>query len=305
VNRPLRSLAIGDCDHYFSPYLLGIAMAAGRLNIWHTQISIRSPIELLIQRVRDVRPDILWTHMLLWAPVGAPKREQLLELCRAARKACAHVLVHDGDVKVPCRYPHNLSDAVDLALCNHRHDRSVWGIPTLRWPYAAFPQDDLAAQVQEWACDLAFAGQLTKDGTYSARTALIEALHKRKAVRVFDGREGNTLLRTPELAASATCVLGFGRPDQPGWIDTRVYQYPGAGAILVHDDAADVLEPWVHFAPYVTGDADSIVEAVERVKALTELERRNLRESALHFVQEHHSYTARVQQVLGALGLEA
>ena len=115
---------------------------------------------------------------------------------------------------------------------------------------------------------------------------------------LFDLQPGDDL---PRLRRHALELSQRQRHRGPDWSGVHADD----GAILVHDDAADVLEPWVHFAPYVTGDADSIVEAVERVKALTELERRNLRESALHFVQEHHSYTARVQQVLGALGLEA
>lgn len=300
VTRPLRSLLLGDTDHYFSPYIFGVAQACGRMGIWHSQVSIRVPIGVIAQRVRDVRPDLLWTHMLLWPPEGAPRVESLLSVCAEARRRGAFVLVHDGDVKERTRHPSDISDAVDLALCNHTHDRSAWRVPGIRWPYGAFPQDRLADPVADFACDIAFAGQVSDEAIYADRSRFLGALAATGVrLRIFDGSDGNTMLRTPESAASATTIIGTGR-GIPGWTDTRVFQYPGAGAILLHDEADEFLAPGVHFMPYRRGDVASAVEAFRRVASWTPMQREAFRWTSLCYVQDRHSYVARVRQVIAA-----
>ncbi len=43
----IRSLMIGDCDHYLSPYIFGVAQAMARLGHWHSQVSIRQPVDVI------------------------------------------------------------------------------------------------------------------------------------------------------------------------------------------------------------------------------------------------------------------
>jgi hypothetical protein len=295
----LRSLMIGDCDHYVSPYMIGVAQACDRLRIEHRQISIRSPLAKLARAIDDHRPDVLWTHMLLWAPEGSPPVGALVDLMQRAAKNGARVVIHDGDYKERTRHPHDLSAWCALALCNHGFDRSAWRVPVVHWPYFAFAQDRIVEPDPRWACGLWFAGM---GPVYAERTALLGDLTKLGVgLRVPKPADGNTLLKTEVIAASADAVLGFGRPGVKGWVDTRVFQYPGAGAILLHDDAGGYLEPGEHYIPYESGSADSIAEALERLRAMPETERRALRERAFAFVQERHSSVARVRQVLDVL----
>jgi hypothetical protein len=298
--RPLRSLMLGDCDHYLSPYIFGVQQAMARLGHFHSQVNIRQPAYVIQQRIADLKPDILWTHMLLWPPIGSPSVQQLIDLVTRAARTGAKVVIHDGDYKPATRHPHDLSSWCALALCNHAFDRSVWRVRTLHWPYFAFAQERIAEADPAWACELFFAGAVSRDPVYSARTALLDGIRARGVqLRLAEG--GNTLLRTPEIAASSDAVLGFGRPGTTGWVDTRVFQYPGAGAILLHDDAAGFLEPWVHFVPYRSGDVGSIAEALGRLRAMSPTERALMRARAFDFVQERHSSVARVRQVLEAI----
>lgn len=296
--RVLRSLMLGDCDYYLSPYVFGVAQGMTRLGHWHSQVNLRSNYEAICQRVADIRPDILWTHMLLWAPPGSPTVERLLALVeREARRGC-RVIIHDGDYKDRTRHAHDISRWCALALCNHQFDRTAWRAPVLYWPYFAFAQDRIAQPDPALACDLFFAGTMDNDATYAARTQLVRDVQARGVkLRTPSREEGNTLFRTPVIAASSTSVLGFGRPEVRAWRDTRIFQYAGAGAILVHDDAPE-LEPWVHFAPYQSGNAESVAEAVARVRALPFAESRKIREAAFQMVQERHASVARVRQVL-------
>lgn len=301
--RALRSLMVGDCDHYLSPYMFGVAQAMPRLGHLHSQVSIRQPIEVIRQRIQDVKPDVIWTHMLLWAPIGSPSTTQLIQLMQEAARQGAKVLIHDGDYKVAARYPNDLSSWCSLALCNHTFDRKVWRVPAIRWPYFAFTQDKIAPVNPRLACDVFFAGTLAGGDIYGNRTQLVQAIQRMPGIkmRMPSPAEGNTLLRTAEIASSSGSVLGFGRPGSSGWVDTRVFQYPGAGAILLHDDATEFLQPWMHYVPYKSGNVQSVIEVVERVKSMFEGERRAMRESAFRFVQEKHSSVARVKQVLEIL----
>ena len=299
---PLRSLTLGDCDHYQSPYMRGVKEAMALLGHHHAEVSLRAPARLIRQRVELYRPDILWTHMLLWPPQGSPTVDELVEITRGAARRGARVVIHDGDAKRTTRHPHSLAAWCSLALVNHAFDRSAWAVPTLRWPYFAAVQRTLAQPAAALRCPLFFAGT-TGGGIYAARTRLLAELAAR-GVGVRQPAPGdNTIGRTAEIAASAEAVLGFGRSDVPGWVDTRVFQYPGAGGILVHDDVQGYLEPWVHFVPYQSGSAESVVDALDRLRALSDEKRLDMRRRAHGYVQLHHSSVARVRQVLSTLAL--
>ena len=308
MTRPLRSVLIGDVDFYPSEYAFGVNQAMTRAGHWHTSVNIRQDVGTIAKRVREVQPDVIWGHMLLWAPgqQGGTKTVDLLCLCEAWRaKRGTKVLLHDGDARIETRFPTDISAAVDLALCNHTADRSVWKIPQLHWPYFCFYQAAIATPVDEFRCDLAFAGRLDPRGIYAERTAFVLAVKDRLGARmkIFPGGDQHTLFRTPELAASAHAVLGFARPDRPGWIDVRVFQYPGAGAILLHDDAGSFLTPGLHYLAYDRLSVDDVLKQVEALSRPHPVLVPALRQSAFEYTQRHHSATARVRQALAAVGL--
>lgn len=298
----LRSLMIGDCDHYQSPYMLGVAQACPRLGIEHRQVSIRSPIRSIERAIEQHKPNLIWTHMILWAPEGSPSVGDLVALMERAARNGARIILHDGDYKERCRYPRDISSWCSLALLNHEFDRSPWKVPTLKWPYFAMAQVEIARPDPRWACGLFFAGTIGQGPVYEERTAFLKRLQTLGVgLRMPSSKDGNTLMQTPVIAASADAVLGFGRPGVKGWVDTRVTQYPGAGAILLHDDPGGLLEPWTHYVPYQSGRAESVAEALRQIRALSAAERMGLRERAFAFVQERHSSVARVKQVLAEL----
>lgn len=306
--RPLRSVLIGDVDYYPSEYAFGVNQAMTRAGHWHTTVNIRADLDVIARRVAQVQPDVLWGHMLLWAPGGADKTNDLLWLCHDWRAKGTKVLIHDGDARTETRFPHDISKAVDLALCNHTADRSAWKIPQLHWPYFAFDQERIAEPDPAFACDLAFAGRLDVSPMYLQRTELVLKLKDKlgERMRVFPSPDvPHTLYLTPVLAASAGAVLGFGRPDRNGWLDVRVFQYPGAGAILLHDDVGGFLEPGVHYMAS-GGSADAVVKTLDWLGQDT-LEHRQhrvkMRLAAFAHVQANHSATARVRQALAAVGL--
>lgn len=296
LTRPLRSAWLGDTN-YVSAYRFGVEQAMALLGHWHRTISIRYSLAVIEQQIAEVHPDIIFTHMLMWPPPGGPTAEELLVAARRWRQNGAIVLIHDGDPRPTTRFPESVEGAVDLALLNHKRPVPEWNIPTLYWPYAALTQNAVGTPVPRFRCDLAFAGRLRWDlKLYGRRTLTVVELRRRIDLKTFPGPDGiNNRMQIADLAPSANAIIGFGRPEREGWIDTRVFSVPGAGGVLVHDDAP-VLEPNVHFLPCKLYDVDSVIEAVEQAK--DDATSATIRAEAFKLIQAKHTWVHRCQQVL-------
>lgn len=307
MNRPLRSVLIGDVDYYPSEYAFGVNQAMTRAGHWHTTVNIRADLETIVRRVEQMQPDVIWGHMLLWAP-GPNKTVDLLCALDAWRHRWGtKVFLHDGDARDETRFAGDISPAVDVALCNHKADRSVWKVQQLHWPYFAFDQAEMALPDPTFKCELAFAGRLDTGPLYLKRTELVLKLKQALGERMHiypSPAVPHTLFLTPVLAASAGAVLGFGRPERNGWLDVRVFQYPGAGGVLLHDDVGGFLEDGTHYMSYHSGDVMSVLNAVSWLKGVRMQHGENpIRDHAFRHVQAHHSATARVREALAAVGL--
>jgi hypothetical protein len=295
----LRSVTIGNFD-YPSEFNMGIKQAMSALGHHHVDVEIKLPIDEIKRKVDEVKPTIIFGHMLLWAP--GKNTPDLLNLCTKWKQKGTKIVIHDGDCREAPRFPQDVSYAIDACLCNHAYDRSVWNIKQIRWPYFAFLQKEIAQPHPDFICDLLFAGR-KGPGMYEERTMMIDDLslrfsRKSGVFKVFPGGSiRHTLLRTPEVAASAGAVLGYGRPDAQGWTDVRVFQYPGAGGVLLHDDADEWLEPMEHYIPYESGNVDSIIEAAILAREIGPY----IRKTAFEYVQSYHTCVDRVIQVLEEL----
>ncbi len=296
--RPLRSVFIGN-PRYLSVYALGVSQAMSILGHWHRSVSIFDPLPEVAKQVAEMAPDLIWTHMALWPPPHALSADQIIEVIAPWKHRGSAVYLHDGDPRE--RTTHADVPAIfNVALINRSIESDPWGIPSVRWPYAAMVQKEIAPARPEWACDLFFAGILRGDGLYGPRTELIEELRRRlgEGMRVSCPSVGETNNRmlVADIAPSAGAVLGFGRPEVKGWIDTRVFQYPGAGGILIHDDAGEFLEPDKHYLRFDRKDAvDSVMRCIEQAA-----QSGGMRERAFQFVQANHTWVHRVEAALAA-----
>jgi len=149
---------------------------------------------------------------------------------------------------------------------------------------------------------LAFAGRLSFEGIYAGRTRLVADLKSRlgEQMKLFSAGDGNfTLFRTPEVAASAGAILGYGRPEAKGWMDVRCFQYPGAGGVLLYDGPTfGLLEPEVHYLPYESGNVESVVAATYRAQQVGD----GIRDEAFRHVQSFHSSVPRIREALAFVG---
>lgn len=306
MKRPLRSVMLTKSS-YVSSYVLGVAQAMGQLGHWHREASLLGGYDLVARQLEEMRPDVIWTHTVPWVPREVVEPGWVyLDLLASWRKRGARVLIHDGDPRAATRHPHDLSRSVDLALCNHSLPRDEWKVPKLRWPYAAMSQGEMGEPVEELSCALLFAGIVRRDeDLYSPRTELLGALRERMGATLTVRTGGfNDRMQAADVAVSAAAVLGFGRPEVPGWVDTRCFQYPGAGGVLIHDDAAEFLEPGVHYVPFERHDVldKTVASAVEAYIRAVEFGA-EIRPRAFAHVQAHHTWRHRVVEALGLVGV--
>lgn len=303
--RPLRSVLLGN-PRYLSAYALGVGQAMGLLGHWHRNVSVFDDAGSIEKQIEEMAPDVIWTHTTLWPPPGAvagdrdPAGTLAAILGRWKRKGTA-VYLHDGDPKEARTVEVDVASAYSIALVNRAVEGAGgWTIPSIRWPYAAMVQKEIGQPRSEWACDLLFAGHVRIDEVYGPRTSLVFRLHQLLGARMRivspGGGDTNNRMLVADVAPSAGAVLGFGRPEVPGWIDTRVFQYAGAGGVLIHDDAGGFLWPGEHYLQVPRGDIEAIIRAVERAQ----VDGPALRERAFSHVQAQHTWVHRVDTALQA-----
>ena len=304
LRRPLRSVMLCE-PRYLSAYVIGVAQAMGMMGHWHRQVSLWDGGDVGRQ-IAEMAPDVVWTHMAAWPPKEALAVEEVAALLATAKRRGAVVFLHDGDPRDRAMPPAvDIPAAFTMALVNRQVPDPYWGIPSVRWPYAAMVQRE-AVRPERVDYDLAFAGNLRRqrDGEavdlYGARTDLVHELHRRLWPRMSvvspGGGDTNNRMQVADVVATTHAVLGFGRPEVSGWIDTRVFQWPGAGGLLITDDAGDVLEPDVHYLRFDRANAvDSILWLLERAKGP---DAQAIRDRAFAHVQRHHTWAHRVKQAL-------
>jgi hypothetical protein len=273
----------------------------GALGHWHRSVSIWDDAGSIAKQIDEMAPDVIWTHVIAWPPIGATPAADLLEIVGRHRRRGACVYLHDGDPrerKVDGGL--DIAAAFSVALVN-RAVPAQWPLPSLRWPYAAMPQTEIAPAREEWACDLLFCGHMRREGEgYKDRTDLVWLLSTRlgRGLRIVSPGRGdvNNRLQVADVAPSVGAVLGYGRPDVKGWVDTRVFQWPGAGGVLLHTDGGHgILVEDQHFLRFdPKNGVDSVLAALARVPA----EGPGIRARAFGHIQSGHTWRHRVEEAL-------
>ena len=164
----------------------------------------------------------------------------------------------------------------------------------------------------EFRSDVAFVGSWQRYAHpehWPQRRAMLERLtdRYRRGDRVrFWPRDGEPAVRGQalnDLYASVKVAVGDSCVTHPGarnyWSD-RVPETIGRGAFLVHPaipGLVEMLPEGMGVAYFPPGDLDAMVDTVDWWLAHDD-EREEARRKGQAFVREHHSYTARMRQVL-------
>lgn len=294
-----RVVVLGNIQNYYSHFLYG-ALEGSILNgAW------AKTVQLIGRSIKDIREEIdfIKPNYLLFHMAFGPLRMDVLHYFTEIRKKYGtKVMYHCGDARSTPRYPHDISQFVDLGLVNHgeyENFSEIWNIPTLHWPYFAFNQHDIVDVDPRFEGGLAFTGDLLASKHHGPRRNFIQGIKNILPMRLYPTPEtGNTRFLTAELSSSADGVLGM----QMGtnidlYQDVRPFQYCGAGSLYFHDqcEAMDIFfEPYVHYIPY---KRDNPRDLKEKFNEWSKNKSGKIRREGFEFCQRHHSSKQRIKSV--------
>jgi hypothetical protein len=319
----LRIATLGDFARWNSYYLQGTIQGSILNGALHCSIPIRQYVEDIESQINYFKPHILFCHMIFSEnlttlcrndePDKQIRRENIHQtLSKIRRRWGTKVVYQEGDAKKDPRYPYPATEIIDLGLINNSLFKVYGGllkVPCIHWPYFALNQDEISIPDNSLRCQMAFTGNVSPRGSshlHYGRYEFIEKLKKRLEFKAFPNESlGNTRFLTADLAVSASTILGIQQGfNVVGYLDTRPFQYIGAGALYFHDKspAMDLFfEEGKHYVGYNRFDVDSVVEKYYYyMKDNRELGNK-IREEGFRYVQAHHTAKHRVKMVIDIL----
>ncbi len=198
------------------------------------------------------------------------------------------------------------TDVVFTADGGHQAEFAARGVNHVWLPPAVAARHLFrGTQVSDFQCDLAFVGTMRYHVEYPFRQQLIEWLIRTygRRFRRFSADAGGTIRerRLNDLYASAKIVIGdscfAGAPYY--WSD-RVPETLGRGGFLIHPETLGLgISGLITYEP---GNLSDLQDKINHYLTRDE-ERWQHTESAMADVQQSHTYTNRMQVLLGVMGL--
>lgn len=318
--RQLRIATIGDYQKWFSYFLMGTAQGSFLNGHLHYSIPIRqNPLEIETQ-LEYFRPHIVFSHMIFSENLkdymtGKPEEREMFHdvLIRSRKNLGFKMIYQEGDAKLSPRYPYPVNELVDLALINSQQTEvfsALLRVPCIHWPYFALNQTEVSSGNNSFRFPVIFAGNVSANRgawhLHSGRYEFIHKLRNRVDVKIFPSETiKNTRFLSQEVASSAEIVLGINQGMRvPGYLDTRPFQYIGAGALFFMDPspAMDLFfEPGVHYVPYARHSVEDFLSQREYYFVHNRDKVKEIRKEGFSYVQEHHSAKRRVQMAIDAV----
>ncbi len=308
--RQLRIVTLGDYINYYSYFLAGSMEGAIRCGSTFRPVPFfGSDLSKVEEQIDFIKPDIMFTHCVF--NKRPHNRGAVFDMLRRIRKKYGtKVCHHMGDARAECRYPHDISDIVDIGLVNHS-EYDKWGevlnIKCIHWPYATMHQSGIVDAEDRFKAGVTFTGSLDNNQHHGPRAAFVEKLKEKLSVKTYPCKNiGNSRFFTPEVSSSSNAVLGFQMGTNiDGYQDVRPFQYIGAGALYFHDNHKNMnlfFEPDVHYVPYKRDDIEDFISKYHYYVNANPEKGDKIRNEGFLFCQKYHNWEVRVQQVIDILG---
>jgi len=316
--RQLRIATIGDYTKYFSYFLMGTAQGTFLNGHLHYAINIRQHPNMIEEQLKYFKPHLVFCHMIFSEHLkdarGFLDREPLHEmLAKTKRKLGFKVAYGEGDAKKQPRYPYPATELIDLGLINsklYQNFQSILSVPCIHWPYFAVNQNEINVSNKKFEYSAIFAGNFSNRSVghlHYGRERFLTLLRKKiPGLKLFPDEEiGNTKFCSQEIASSADCVVGINQGfDVEGYLDTRAFQYIGAGGLFFMDPspAMDLFfEPNIHYVPYERHNATDFASKYQYYMEQHRDKNKEIRKNGFEYVQKWHSAKRRVQMVIDIL----
>ena len=230
----------------------------------------------------------------------------VLDMFRDVNKKVGTRFIHTcNDARNVDRFMGDVSGAYHMAFVGTygmvENCSLAWGIPVYYSPYSTLTYEKMA----EPAKDLMFTDAVFT-GSRSAhldRKSFLDRLSKKIPIKFFETMgKGDLRNRTPELSASAKCILGFctGYEGLPGFLDVRPFQYLGTGATMIMRKFMDMdklIPPDLYF-PIDSYDDEAVEKAAKHYNYILSTDTSQMQREAFRFMQTYHSSKVRIAEVL-------
>jgi len=246
------------------------------------------------------KPDIIFTHLTFHKhhPI-----EDMLSIFEELRNYNDTKIIHAlNDGRHIPRYMDDISYSFDLALVGqteHINEFSdIWKIPCYYWPYSSLTYNKIATPSPK----LLFKNPifLGSELSHKDRREYIQHLKRVLPIRIVGTKSSNDLRhKTPELSASASCILGLCTAyDINHFIDVRPFQYLGTGACMIirkFKGMDDVIPPNLYY-PFNSYKNPMEIKVI--FNKIQKTDTMPMRRKAFNFIQKYHSSVVRMENTL-------
>jgi len=258
------------------------------------------------QQLIDIKPDYVFTHLTFHTSVNPTGK--VLQMYRDVTQACGAKFIHTcNDARGIDRYMGDISNVIHMAFVGNtellQNGLAAWNIPVYYAPYSTLNYSKMANPAPDLMFkDPVFTGS---PNSHKDRFEFLQRIARRIKILVFQTQSGNDLRkRTPELSASAKCILGLCTGyDVEGYIDVRPFQYLGTGACMIARKFKnmDAIIPEKYYYPINSYKAEGVDMLIDHWNRIQKEDTRPMQEKAFKFTQQQHSCKTRLKFVLDML----
>jgi hypothetical protein len=311
-NYQRRIATLGLWNSWFSYYLHCTLQGSILNGAFFRPLEIKRNPAIIEKEIDYFKPQIIFTHAIF-----QQDNEYILDLFNmleiVRKRWNIKVVLQEGDPKFEPRFKEKINRIVDLALINNQFTEkfsTIWGIPCIYWPYFCMVQDSILEQNKYALADVAFSGNVSENRTenhvHYGRKEFLDKIGKQFNVRIYpDNKIGNSRFYTPEVAASSKVVLGIHQGHNiTGYLDTRPFQYIGAGALYFHDKAEimeKIFKPGFHYVQYNRFDVKSFYDEYNYFVNKNPEEGNKIRQQGFEYCQKYHSSKVRIKFIIDVL----
>ena len=302
----MKIVILGNTNLGYSWFVLTVR--DGMLQNGHDVIEIdykTTPLGSIKNILISQKADYVFTHLTFHQQINPA--ESILQLYEDVNKSVGTKFIHTlNDARHEPRYSGNISNAIYAAFVGQTHNlnkfKGYWGVPTFFWPYSSLTYDKMAEPAPDLMFNEAvFTGSV---GAHQDRQQFINKLMKIMPVKIFQTQSSNDIRhRTPELSVSAKSILGLCTMHRglKHYIDVRMFQYGGAGAVLIarkFDGIDDIIPDDLYYSFDSYDNPEYVKELWER--SCFE-DTWPMRENIFNFMQTHHSAKVRMKETIDVL----
>lgn len=272
-----------------------------------TDIDYKSTrIDALYDILVKLKVEYVFTHLTFHAQINPI--QNILQLYSDVNRKVGTKFIHTcNDARDVDRFAGDLRNSFYAAFVGSigmvQNCPPAWGIPVFYAPYSSLCYSTMAKPAKDLMFrEAVFTGS---PGSHGDRSSFLNSLGNKIPIKIFQTQSGTDLRhRTPELSASAKCILGLCTGyGNLGYINVRPWQYLGTGACMIMRKfpGMESLIPDDLYYKIESYDRNGVNEAVAHYQRILKTDTLPMQIKAFDYIQQNHSCKVRISYVLDKL----